>query len=106
MLKTSYLTSLLIVVVSYLPAQTFTNWIIGDTSDARVEDYQAGLVLAGGGPDNDNAMQWMLQRANGGDVLVLRASRSDGYNTYFFRDLGIFPTYCVLAKPVASLLFN
>lgn len=45
--------------------------------------------MAGGGGDNDEAMKWMLERANGGDVLVLRASGADGYNDYFFSDLGV-----------------
>ena len=34
-------------------------------------------------------MQWFLEQANGGDVLVLRASGSDGYNQYLYNDLGI-----------------
>jgi len=51
--------------------------------------HAAGLVLAGGGPDNDDAMRWMLRRAQGGDVVVLRASGSDGYNDYFYSDLGV-----------------
>lgn len=52
-------------------------------------DHLPGLVLAGGGGDNDEAMQWMLARANGGDVVVLRASGSDGYNSYFYSELGV-----------------
>lgn len=69
-------------------AQTFTSWIIGDTSDVIVAP-KSGIVLAGGGGENDNAMKWMLQRANGGDVLVLRTSGDDGYNEYFFNELGV-----------------
>ncbi|MCB0706242.1 MAG: T9SS type A sorting domain-containing protein [Saprospiraceae bacterium] len=70
-------------------AQGFTNWITGDSSDAVVSGWEKGIVLAGGGGDNDQAMIWMLERAAGGDVLVLRASGSDGYNDYFFSDLGV-----------------
>lgn len=51
--------------------------------------HQAGIVLAGGATDNDDAMRWMLQRAQGGDVVVLRASGSDGYNNYFYSDLDV-----------------
>ena len=36
----------------------------------------------GGASENDAAMAWFLERAGGGDVLVLRASGSDGYNDY------------------------
>jgi len=43
----------------------------------------------GGASEDDNAMKWFLQRANGGDVLVLRASGSNGYNNYLYSDLGV-----------------
>lgn len=43
----------------------------------------------GGATEDDNAMKWFLQRANGGDVLVLRTSGSNGYNSYLYSDLGI-----------------
>lgn len=52
-------------------------------------NHQPGLVLAGGAGDNDDAMKWMLERADGGDVVVLRASGSDGYNNYFYSQLGV-----------------
>ncbi|MEM9835201.1 MAG: Type 1 glutamine amidotransferase-like domain-containing protein [Bacteroidota bacterium] len=66
----------------------FTSFFTGDTANVISNTYSAGIVLAGGGPDNDNAMRWMLNRAGGGDVLVLRAAGSDGYNDYFFSELG------------------
>jgi cyanophycinase-like exopeptidase len=43
----------------------------------------------GGATEDDNAMRWFLQRANGGDVLVIRASGADGYNDYLFSELGV-----------------
>ncbi len=59
-------------------------------SDEPVEtNHLPGLVLAGGATDNDDAMRWMLERADGGDVVVLRASGSDGYNNYFYSTLGV-----------------
>lgn len=62
-------------------AQTFYH----TGSDDPVEtDHLPGIVLAGGAGDNDDAMLWMLSRADGGDVVVLRASGSDGYNSYFY----------------------
>lgn len=45
--------------------------------------------MMGGATENDEAMKWFLQRAYGGDVLVLRASGSDGYNDYMYSDLGV-----------------
>lgn len=74
--------------VAPVVAQSYTSYITGDSADVDVTPTR-GIVLAGGATDNDNAMQWMLERANGGDVLVLRASGADGYNNYFFADLGV-----------------
>ncbi len=84
-----YVTILVSLTTSLYAQGEYTSWIVGDTSDAVVEGFQPGLVLAGGAGDNDQAMQWMLERAAGGDVLVLRASGSDGYNNYFFSQLGV-----------------
>ncbi len=52
-------------------------------------NHLPGVVLAGGATDNDDAMKWMLERADGGDVVVLRASGSDGYNNYFYSGLDV-----------------
>jgi len=48
-----------------------------------------GICMMGGRTENDNAMRWFLQRAQGGDVLVMRASGADGYNSYFYSELGV-----------------
>ncbi|MCB9291043.1 MAG: Type 1 glutamine amidotransferase-like domain-containing protein [Lewinellaceae bacterium] len=69
--------------------QGYTNWITGDTADVQPDTLLPGIVLAGGGGDNDMAMQWMLSRAGGGDVVVIRASGSDGYNPYFYSELNV-----------------
>ena len=45
----------------------------------------------GGASENDDGMA-VSERAGGGDVLVLRASGSDGYNSYFYNDLGVTST--------------
>ena len=71
-----------------LQGQSYTSYITGSTVD-KVVPHKSGFVLSGGGSDNDDAMRWMLDRAQGGDVLVLRASGSDGYNEYFYQELGI-----------------
>ncbi|MBL8238557.1 MAG: cyanophycinase [Bryobacterales bacterium] len=42
-----------------------------------------GFLLAGGGKDVDEGVRWFLERANGGDVVVLRASGTNAYNPYF-----------------------
>jgi cyanophycinase-like exopeptidase len=45
--------------------------------------------MMGGASEHDNAMRWFLEQANGGDILVLRASGSNGYNDYLFSQLGV-----------------
>ena len=45
--------------------------------------------MMGGATEHDEAMKWFLNQADGGDILVIRASGSDGYNDYLFTDLGI-----------------
>ncbi len=79
-------------IICFLPfisiAQNYTSYFMGDASDTIVSPL-GGICLMGGAKENDNAMRWFLQRANGGDVLVLRTSGSDGYNSYFFNDLGV-----------------
>lgn len=54
----------------------------------------------GGATEDDNAMVWFLERSQGGDILVLRASGSDGYNDYFYSDLG------VTVNSVETIVFN
>jgi len=69
-----------------LAAQTFYH--TGNEEPVET-NHLPGLVLAGGATDNNDAMKWMLERADGGDVVVLRASGSDGYNNYFYSQLGV-----------------
>ncbi|MFN3875490.1 MAG: hypothetical protein ACK4L7_06225 [Flavobacteriales bacterium] len=64
-------------------AQTYAGYFTGSTTDL-VTAPQGGLCLMGGATESDPAMVWFLQRAAGGDVLVLRASGSDGYNDHFY----------------------
>jgi cyanophycinase-like exopeptidase len=78
-----------ILALQAAQAQTpYRSYVSGDAADVQTR-HRAGLVLAGGGRDNNNAMRWMLERADGGDVVVLRTNESDGYNDYFFRELGV-----------------
>ncbi|MEM1358903.1 MAG: cyanophycinase [Bacteroidota bacterium] len=80
-------------------AQSITTYFTGSRSDA--ETYPTGgICLMGGATEDDNAMRWFLRRADGGDVLVLRASGSDGYNDYFFSDLN------VNVNSVETIVFN
>ena len=69
-------------------AQNFTSFFTGSESDI-VTSPQGGVCMMGGATEDDEAMKWFLNRADGGDVLVLRASGSDGYNNYFYSQLGV-----------------
>lgn len=74
--------------VSWGFGQNFTTYYTGDTADAVVQ-AGGGICLMGGATEDDNAMRWFLERCGGGDVLVLRASGSDGYNAYLYSQLGV-----------------
>jgi cyanophycinase-like exopeptidase len=84
--------NILLSALSLIPfiafGQNYTSYFTGDTTDL-VTSPSGGICLMGGATEDDNAMKWFLQRANGGDVLVLRATGSDGYNSYMYSDLGI-----------------
>lgn len=69
-------------------AQSYTSYFTGNTENVDVEpDF--GLCLMGGGGESDQAMAWWLEKANGGDVVVIRTSGSDGYNNYMYSQLGV-----------------
>lgn len=70
-----------------LAAQSYTSYFTGSTQDVQ-PDPLGGVCMMGGASEFDPAMEWFLARASGGDVLVLRASGSDGYNDYMYSDLG------------------
>ena len=88
MIHKNLLLLFLLLCYHWLFAQDYTNYMTGDPSDVSPTPVQ-GVCLMGGATENDEAMKWFLNRANGGDVLVLRASGSDGYNDYFYTELGV-----------------
>ena len=65
------------------PAPSVVTYLTGDAGDVTTT-ATAGLILMGGGTDVDAAIQWFLQRAGGGDVVVIRATGADGYNQYMY----------------------
>jgi cyanophycinase-like exopeptidase len=69
-------------------AQNYTEYQTGSTTDV-ITNQQPGVCLMGGASEQEDAMIWFLNKADGGDVVVLRASGSDGYNDYFYTDLGV-----------------
>lgn len=53
--------------------QGYAVYNTGATVDG-VFDAQGGICMMGGASENDEGMAWFLERAGGGDVLVLRGS--------------------------------
>jgi cyanophycinase len=65
------------------PAPSVVTYLTGSAADVTTP-ATGGLLLMGGGTDVDAAINWFLQRAAGGDVVVIRSSGADGYNTYMY----------------------
>jgi len=86
MIKILFTISCLIPLAGF--SQSFTSYFTGNASD-KVTNPTGGICLMGGATEDDNAMKWFLQRADGGDVLVLRTTGSNGYNNYLYSTLGI-----------------
>lgn len=63
------------------------HWLVGNPADV-VTSPTGGIILMGGGTDVDAAFAWQRDRIGGGDVVVLRASGADGYNSYLFDEIG------------------
>ncbi|NEN24105.1 T9SS type A sorting domain-containing protein [Cryomorpha ignava] len=87
-MKTIFTTLFAIGIAHFSFAQSYTSWLSGSAQDLEVQpDF--GICLMGGGIESDPAMVWFLEKANGGDVVVLRTSQSDGYNNYMYNQLGV-----------------
>lgn len=56
---------------------------VGSTTDVSPATT-GGFVLMGGGTDVDAAMQWMIAKSGGGDVVVLRSTGTNAYNSYLY----------------------
>jgi len=82
----------MIIIALVLPllgiTQNYTSYFTGSSQNITTNPT-GGICMMGGRGEHDDAMRWFLQRADGGDVLVLRASGSDGYNNYFYSQLGV-----------------
>lgn len=71
-----------------LAAPAYDYFLTGNPADAQPAHTTGGLLLAGGGTDNDDAFRWFVKSAGGGDIVILRASGKDGYNDYLFTKIG------------------
>lgn len=84
--------------------QPYDSWITGDPADVKT-NHKGGTILMGGSTDVDEAHAWMLQNADGGDVVVIRASGKDGYNKYLFNlgKVNSVETLMVNSREIADL---
>jgi cyanophycinase-like exopeptidase len=80
-------------------AQNYNSYFSGNSTNI-VTTPKGGVCLMGGASEHDNAMRWFLEQADGGDVLVLRATGADGYNDYLLNQLGI------TINSVETIVFN
>lgn len=87
------------LAVCFCQGQSFTSFFTGNEENIDVQP-EFGLCLMGGAGESDEAMIWFLEKANGGDVIVIRTSGSDGYNDYMYSDLG------VTVNSVETIVFN
>jgi len=73
-----------VAIPKSVPAYEY--YLTGNAADVH-PPTSGGLLMAGGGKDADEAFRWLIQKSGGGDIVILRASGSDGYNQYI-RNLG------------------
>ncbi len=64
------------------------SYVTGEDADKDVSPTGPGVILMGGGTDVDAAFTWWKPYLQGGDVVVLRTSGADGYNSYLYTDIG------------------
>lgn len=73
--------SFTILPVSASARGGYDYYVIGNPGDVE-RSTSGGLMLMGGGANVDEAFQWLINNAAGGDIVVIRASGSDEYNLY------------------------
>jgi cyanophycinase len=62
---------------------SYEYYVVGRDVDVT-PSTTAGQLLMGGGTDVDAAFQWMINKAGGGDFVVIRATGTDAYNPYIY----------------------
>ena len=57
-------------------------YIRAGNPDDIITKPKPGYLLMGGGKDVEEAFQWMIEKSNGGDFLILRARGTAAYNPF------------------------
>jgi len=84
---------LLVVNAAITAASDFDYYLTGNVADAQPTQTQGALMLAGGGGLVDDAFRWFIQRAGGGDMVVLKATDgtdavADTFGSYLYDTMG------------------
>lgn len=69
------------VVTPSVPGRPASIGIVGDTANV-VKTVRGGMVLMGGGTDVESAFKWMIDKSGGGDVVIIRVTGTDAYNSF------------------------
>jgi cyanophycinase len=95
-MKKILLTMFVCLFSSFAAEGKITRYLSGNGADVQPVPAGPVLNLGGGGTDVDAALQWMIDKARGCtncatkvDVVVLRASGSNGYNDYILAMNGV-----------------
>lgn len=65
------------------PPARYDYYAVGNPGNVNVTPA-GGYMVMGGSTDVDSAFEWFLNQANGGDIVIIRASGADGYNDYLY----------------------
>jgi cyanophycinase len=87
-----------LVSLAFFANPPYKYYLTGSAADVQTRTTP-GFALVGGGKDVDSVCRWFLQRSGGGDIVVLRASGADGYNSYM---TGLAPVDSVESLVVAT----
>ncbi len=58
-------------------ATDFDSYLTGNAADVKPAHTEGALMLMGGGGSVDDAFRWFIQKAGGGDIVVLKATDRD-----------------------------
>ncbi len=76
-----FLAAFLLFILGFNPPAAQAKWNyyrLGNEADSTVTP-KGGFALMGGGSKQDAAFQFLCERANGGDFLILRADTDEDY---------------------------
>jgi beta-aspartyl-peptidase (threonine type) len=69
-------------------AAGYEYFVTGDPTQSAPRPTEPGLMLMGGSDNVDEAFRWLIHKAGGGRLVILRASGDDNYHDYFFKEIG------------------